>query len=200
MVIKVRIDTTNLDTDYRVQKARQAGDALYKIINSDAFKREILAMSDEWRQGEESQYKKMGTHDLYHFIISGKEEWNKDDDNELDLLIHDYQSSWFGRNVIGYMNPGKPEIYVNTRHFDSAQLKYVVSNFLHEYTHTLGFRHGGPNLHKSIPYYMNEVVEKLWDEVIKDKEPEETKPNGYWSCNRLWYTLWIKKKCWWVSL
>lgn len=197
--ITVTINAKNLDTPFRRQKAKEAARALEKIVNAPRFKELILAMPDSHRVTESSKYRYTPNDQIYHMLATGKEEWNTEIDYEMDLIVDDYRSSWFYRSVIGYMVPGKPKIWVNTRHFDSAPLKSVVSNFLHEYSHTLGFRHSSADRDGSIPYYLNKVVDILWDEVIK-KEDTQNKPRGFWSCRRLWYTLWLKKSCKWVSL
>jgi len=198
----VRVSSENLDSDYRKEKAITAAASLQKIINHPKFKELIMAMPESHRRTEISQYKHAPNEEIYRMIMLGKEEWNDDVDYEIDLVVDDYTSSWFRRGVIGYMIPGQPKIWVNTRHFDTASVKAVVSNFLHEYGHTLGFRHSSADPDGSIPYYLNKVVEQMWG-VIYPHEAVETdpeKPRGYWSCKRVWYTLWIKRRCWWVSL
>lgn len=192
-MIRVSIVTRNLDTETRREKALKAGKILEEIANHPRFKELILAMPDKWRRGETSFFKNLSNEQIYNYIMSGKEEWNGEEDRELDLEVHDYRSSWVNRNVIGYMNPGKKPIWVNTRHFDTASIKRVTSNFFHEYGHTLGMRHSGPNFRLSIPYYLNDVVEELYQEVAG--LPDVEKPKYKRVCRRLWYTLWIKKRC-----
>lgn len=190
-MLKINIDTKNLDTDYRVDKATKAAFGLKKVMNSKQFKSAMLEMPRFWRNGEKSFFKNLSNEEIYNYIMSGKEEWNGIADKEIDLVVHDYTSSWENRFVIGYMNPFKAPIWVNTRHFDSASLKKVASNFAHEYGHTLGMRHSGPDFRKSIPYYLNQVIENLWDDIYS-KNP---KVKYVRKCRRLWYTLWIKKRC-----
>ena len=148
---------------------------------------------DEWMQGDTSskRIKQLSNMGIYNLIMSGKEEWNKEEDNEVDLVLGSYYKL---SKVVGYMIPGKPKIFINTRFFDKRNGKderFICSNFAHEYIHTLGFRHGGKNYRKSFPYYINKVVE----DMAFHNPAFAPKPKTVQVCKRLWYTLWIKKKC-----
>lgn len=193
MATKVRIDVSKLNTQTRKNKAIQCAKELELLVNSNAFKNEVLKTSDYWRQGESSKYKFYTNKQIFDLIMSGKEETSSESDNELDLYIDDY-TTW--RSVVGYMIPGKPTIYVNTRFFDTMSKKKVVSNFLHEYTHTLGFRHSGPNLRKSLPYRMNDIVDRIYDSVLRGVDiPAPESPKYKTVCWRNWRWLWLRKTC-----
>lgn len=195
MTVKVRISDENLNTVWRQKRAKTAASHLEVILNSEQFKTEILSMPQKWRIGETSKYKSASNKAILDLILAGKEEWNDDQDNEIDLIVDDYYKRW--SRVVGYMNPGKPTIWVNTKFFDSMSMKKVVSNFLHEYGHTLGLRHGGSYFRSSIPYYLNEVVEKLYPILIEGKEESEDKKMRYVCRRRIWYKPWTwKRKCW----
>lgn len=198
-MIKVSIDAKNLNTEKRRHKATQAAAALKKIVNHPKFKEMILKMPDSHRRTESSKYKTASNQEIYDLFLKGAEEWNEVVDHEIDLIVDDYRSSWFTRNVVGYIIPMKPKIWVNTRHFDFADLKDVVSNFLHEYGHTLGFRHYNADPDGSIPYYLNKVVKALWPIVMEDRDEAE-EPSGYWSCPRYRWLPWNWfKRCKWIA-
>ena len=88
------------------------------------------------------------------------------------------------------MNPGKPTVYVNTRFFDTMSKKKVCSNFAHEYCHTMGARHGGNMFRLSFAYYINTVIEKIYDNLYPS-EVHEVKFKKV--CKRAWYRFFIKK-------
>ena len=187
----VTVHYDKLNTQTRKNKAIACGKELEILVNSPEFKKEILAMGNYWRQGEVSKYKNASVESIYSLIMSGKEETSAEMDNDLDIYIDDY-TTW--KNVVGYMIPGRRTIFVNTRYFDNMSKEKVVSNMLHEYTHTLGFRHSGPNIRRSIPYYMNEVVTKLYPIVIKGEEiPSVIIPKYKTTCYRSWRSLWFKR-------
>lgn len=85
---------------------------------------------------------------------------------------------YYGRfsRVVGYTYFSETRIWVNRKFWGAP--KYVCSNLMHEYTHQLGFPHGGVWA-SSIPYTMNKIVEKLWDELCPDIEKD------YWAW---WYS------------
>lgn len=197
-MLRVQIDTSKLNTETRKRKARECANELELIVNHPKFKEMITEMPNYWRRGETSRYRNDSGEELYSLIISGEEETSDDADGVINLYIDDYYTR---KGVIGYMIPRKPTIYVNTRFFDSMSKKKVCSNFLHEYGHTLGFRHGkGPNIRRSIPYYLNKVVETIYPLAILGKEeaPKE-EPKYKTVCRRSWRTLW-RRKCYKIRI
>jgi len=190
MIKNINIDTSRLNNSVRVIKARECAAKLLIILRSKQFKSEIVNMDrDKWLRGEtsKSSFKQLTNEEIYNKIMSGKEEWNDDEDFEVDLIIDDYYS--WGK-VVGYMMPNKPTIFVNTKFFDSMSKLKVVSNMAHEYLHTLGSRHSGYNLRDSLPYFMNHIVSKHYYQIFKTETPE---PKYKTACIRKWYRLWIKK-------
>lgn len=208
MIKSILLNGDALDTRYRKEKAQKAAQEMLRIFQSNMFKKMWLEMPDEWRLGESSEMKTWSNEDIYAHIMSGKEEWNDIVDYEIDLIVADYYS--FAR-VIGYMNPGRPTVYVNTKYFDKATRKSVGSNFAHEYLHTLGSRHSGRNLRSSLPYYMNKVYGECYDRLIRDglrdidydgniatESPTTPVPENKdykVVCKRVWYKLWLGKTC-----
>lgn len=187
MSTKVNIVTKNLDTEYRVEKALLAAHCLEQLINSFEFMEGILTMPESWRKGSTGEFKDMSNVELYETIMRGVEEWNGEDDYEIDMVIDEGSYSRWSR-VIGHMIPMKPTTWVNPKFFDSNDIKKVVSNFLHEYFHHLGMRHGGDYFRSSIPYYANFLVEKIFDKVCDLETPTYKKVcRGWWIFRRCRY-------------
>ena len=92
--------------------------------------------------------------------------------------------------VIAYMNPGKPQIYQNLRKFNGLSKKKLCGNMVHEWCHTLGGRHSGKYFRLSFEYYMNKVVEKIYQDLYPE---ENSMVNFKKICTRKWYRLFTKK-------
>ena len=189
---KINLNKKLLNSEARKEKAQICADRLLEIFKSDRFREEIIRMDrNVWLQGETGKLKDMSNMQIYELLMSGKEEWNNEVDYEIDLIVDDYVGKFYSK-VVGYMNPGKPTVYVNTRFFDNMSKKKVCSNFAHEYCHTMGARHGGDMFRLSFAYYINTVIEKLYE----DKFPgEQREANLKKECKRVWYKLWLGKTC-----
>jgi len=55
-----------------------------------------------------------------------------------DLPVYFYREN---SNVVGYMNPGSDNIYLNRKFHDGFSLCKTGSNITHELVHVLGYRH-----------------------------------------------------------
>lgn len=192
---KILINTKNLDTKSRAEKALRVGSHMDIILNSKMFKDLILEMPDSWRVGESGKYKNYPTSEIYKILKAGNEEWhNGGDDFIWELHINDY--SRFYSRVVGYITPFKKPIWVNTKFFDTMSDKKVGSNLCHEGGHHLGFRHSGPRLRQSLAYYMNVVYDSCYDALIEGKDVPAPKPKEYRVvCKRVWWKLWLGKTC-----
>lgn len=184
--MRVNIITSNLDTKDRIRRAKEAAHCLELILNSKQFRDRIIGMPPKWRVGSTGRFKYEDNEYIYETIMSGNEEWNGENDQEMDIIVDDYSRPW--SKVVGYMVPGQPKTWVNTKYFDNMPLIKIVSNFMHEYFHHLGMRHGGDQFRWSIPYYANEVVEDIFYEVCDVEPPEYRKVcSGWWIFRRCRY-------------
>ena len=84
--IKVSIDATKLDTIDRVEKAKRVAGQLKKIVNSIEFAEYIMKMPTDHKIGETSEWANKTNIEILRHIQSGKEEWNSEVDNEIDLI------------------------------------------------------------------------------------------------------------------
>lgn len=189
---KINLNKKLLNNSIRKEKAQICADRLLFIMKHDKFKDAFLNMPrDYWLQGETSKLKNLSNLEIYNLLMSGKEEWNNEVDYEIDLIVDDFVGKIWSK-VVGYMNPGKPTVYVNTRFFDTMTKRKVCSNFAHEWFHTMGARHGGKMFRLSLAYFMNTVIEKLYKEFYEsDRESNEVNLTKY--CVRSWKTLWFKR-------
>lgn len=201
---KILINSSNMNTVKRREKAQRVARDMYLILNSNLFEKLILEMPDKWRLGESSKYKNLPTAQIHKMILEGDEEWqNSGKDYVFELHVDDY-TKWYSK-VVGYIIPFKKPIWVNTKFYDSMSDKRVGSNFLHEGGHHIGFRHSGPDFKKSFSYYLNLVYETCYDHFFVEKKPDidgevinlpSPKPQEYKIvCKRMWWSLWLYKKC-----
>lgn len=195
MKTQVSISEKNLNTKYRQEKALLAAKKVFSIANSNFYENAMLNMPEKYRTNEVGHLKHVSNEELYKLFKSGKEEWNDEVDNEIDLIVDDFYKKFFG--PVAYMIPGKPTIWVNTKFFDTMPVNDVVANFIHEYWHTLGARHGGKNYKQSIAWYQNKIVKEYFSQNdTNDTEKIEMKK----VCWRSWKTLWLRKYCKWVAI
>lgn len=217
---EVFISDDNLDTEFRKRKGVVCALALEMIVNHTlAEKLWIDKIHDGWYKGEgkstDPGMRNWTPQKIWKEVLEGDEEWNNELDYEIDLIVQDYYQN---TGTVGYMVPGKRTIWVNTKFFDSNSSKKCVSNFFHEYLHTMGARHYGKYFRSSIAYFGNYYIEKvMWPLIEKDlKETEEWKayivewekrnkgkskirtPRRKKVCKRIWWKPW-KKKCYWVN-
>tara|TARA_R110002020_G_C16169657_1_gene763976 strand:- start:129 stop:731 length:603 start_codon:yes stop_codon:yes gene_type:complete len=190
-ISKINLDASLLNTELRKEKAIICANRLLTIMQSNQFRDMILNMDrNYWLKGENGldHYSNL---EIYNLLMSGAEEWNGIVDYEIDLVVDDYKKWW--SKVKGYMIPGKKTVYVNTKFFDTMSKMKVCSNFGHEWCHTMGARHPkGKFLRLSFAYFMNTVIEKLYNEFFQGWEERQvvTLKKYY---KRRWYTLWLVK-------
>lgn len=193
----VRIEVSGMSQRQERRAIISANMAL-DFFSSDFFKDKLINLDVLSLRGESknSITKKYQGEALYNLFMSGKEEWNGDVDYEIDLIVKRYRKMW--SKVKGYIIPMKPTVFVNAKYFDVASIIDIVSNFCHEYSHTLGCRHFGKFIRESLPYLINEWVEEYFDE---DKPVTTHIENNYHNintevvCKRVWWKLWLGKVC-----
>lgn len=77
----------------------------------------------------------------------------------LTVPVHYYR----GRcRVVGYRNPGAPDLYFNRCHHDAFNACQTASNALHEWSHVLGYTHpfkATSTRGRTVPYAINRAIE-----------------------------------------
>lgn len=163
MITSITINVDSLDNEERRIKAQECASAIHQVINSTIFRDRIMKMDF---RGETSEFKNITNSRLYQMLMNGAEETSPEVDNDWDIWVDDYFTR---RGVIGYMIPNKKWMYVNTKFFDSRSNKKAASNIVHEYGHTLGFRHDRSRTARrpySVCYQLNKIFEECYDKII----------------------------------
>jgi len=198
MKLKANINAKGVYSASILNKITKSAELFETIVNSAEFKDMIVNMPDKWRIGESSKYKNKSGLELYNHILSGKEERDTEIDYEADIIVDEYRGKAWSK-VVGFMSPGKPTIHINNRFYYSYGLERIVSNLLHEWLHTMGFRHYTSDPNTSFAYYANYIVKTLYPKLIEG-EIDLPKEEIYTQvCSRKWFRLWIKK-CRWVKI
>lgn len=191
LIKAVNVNVTGMNT-YQQTKVLYASELVLGFFQSYTFRSKFYATNIAKLRGESSTSisKRLTKDELFGLFISGKEEWNGEEDYEIDLNVTRYNKWW--SKVKGYIIPMKKDIHVNGKFFDDNSVEDVASNLCHEWSHTLGLRHSGPYIRESIPYLINEWF-KMW---AKANTPIPRSIDSYKRvCKRTWYTLWLTKKC-----
>lgn len=182
MLTQININGSKLNAPERRQKAQEVAQEIHRVINSTLFRDKVARMET---YGETSKYAGLPNNEIYQMLMKGAEEWNNIVDNEWDVYVDDYFTR---RGVIGYMYPGKKWIYVNTKFFDVRSNMMVGSNIVHEYSHTLGFRHDHARTlrrSKSVSYQLNLIYEECHRRLIgQSTSLVRVKVGGWWRWSR----------------
>ena len=153
MAIGLKVANLSGFNDYDKGIIEKATWGVNYIFTHPRFKEEILSRQFTETQGLSNQ-------GIYDCIEKGDQLNLSDELGVLDLKLVMY-NSWFSR-VVGYTYLTSLTIWINAKFF--AGPKSVGSNLAHEAMHQLGFTHNN-YWASSVPYQMNEIIEKLWKEL-----------------------------------
>jgi hypothetical protein len=185
------------------EKHAKAVEEAWIVLNSQRFKEKFLKLKLTSSEG-------LSNLEVYEKLMSGYDEISKESDRDIDVYAEMYYKN---NRVVGYTSPSTRKTYVNRKFFQNYDTADVACNLVHEYLHKVGFDHKSAKEHSSVPYAIGYLVEgcirELWlNPGLYEVEPlETTNQNTNESpeipeeakkmyCKRLWYTLWIKKVCW----
>lgn len=154
----------------RCEYAQKGAD---RILASPRLKEEFLRAKLTETQPEGVNHA-LTNEEVYKRIIKADQLYPTDKMDELDIEVLLYRKTF--SKVVGYTYTNAITIWVNRKYFGAP--KGICSNLLHECMHQLGFLHGGLWA-TSVPYTMNKISEKLWDELCKDIDA------AYW---KWWYS------------
>ena len=100
-----------------------------ETLNSDDFRR--------WCCSRRFAHTKMTGQQVYNVLMSGKESWNNQTDNEWDVTKVVFENK--NNGIVGHMFIGKEGIYSNLGVIKDKY--YLIRNLVHEQCHHLGFKH-----------------------------------------------------------
>lgn len=153
MALKIRVDGVSGFSSSQKKTLDRAVWGVNQIFAHPRFKEEILSRQFTETNGLKNE-------GIYECIQKGDQLNLADELGVVDLKVVMY-NSWFSK-VVGYTYLESLTIWVNEKFF--AGPKSVGSNLAHESMHQLGFKHDN-YWGSSVPYQMNEIIEKLWKEL-----------------------------------
>lgn len=160
-------------------KFNRAVKHLFMQLNDSEFWYEVYCNYDSWK------YKKGLSFDEFKTkFLSGKDNFNKDMDNDLDVYITFYYSF---RSVVGYTTPSTWFTWINRKFFNSFELGDIAGNIAHEYLHNMGFDHPGTD-RQSLVYKFGELVKTRVKNKIGINRSIYGTPKKRWY-KRLWSWL-----------
>jgi hypothetical protein len=133
-----------------------------KVISSQEFRLRFLQLKPT--QTDASQQK------IYDLILSGKSNWDRIIDNDIDYFITIYDSK--NHNTIGFTRMESAKIFTNRWHLrkwmdsGAAGISNASGHFFHEQLHAIGFRHASrfwdrSYKRRSLPYLGGYLVRDL---------------------------------------
>lgn len=176
---------------------------------------EIVVNSLEYKQWVEAQSFTSTTltgKQVYDKQMTGEETLQPGHDYTLTMPVTMYEKN---NSTVGYTYAQKIMVWVNRKFFRQYDLGGIFGNFWHEGQHKFGFDHQSPSDHGSVPYAAGYKVRDMVNAYVKQgvrytdlypvviEEPGSQAPpiviapiEKKQVCKRIWYTLWIKKVCW----
>jgi len=150
-------------------KIYQAKSLIEDVINSDIFRAKVLGHTYQ-NKITFVQNNDMTNEQIYRYMMTGQEVGVKDADEAINLRLVlvkvPFYKFWL-RNVIGWTNPGDPNIYMNSKFFWRFTTEQIAANMVHEWLHKMGFDHdfnGTARRPYSVPYSVGNMIEILGKE------------------------------------
>lgn len=169
----------------QARKFRKALSMLEDILNSEEFKRKVIAYkrSDGQRLYQKNylwnnEDQRLSNEDIYEIIMEGNEKMIPNSIGEMNLNSWVKQCNWFMskvsiwcRKVIGSTNPSKSKwIKLNWKFYRKYEVNEMVSNLVHEWLHLLGFLHGKSKIHEEVPYVVGAIAGEVAQGMLQREE------------------------------
>ena len=159
---KLRIEINgmvNFSEKERV-KFLSAVDIGNKILNSYEFKEMVFG-------GTYVENRGMTGKQIWELICTGKDLYNQESDNDIDVFVTMYHNFWTG--TVGYTYPNTFKTWMNRKFFSSEPS--ILGNVIHESMHNFGFQHVNQNTRlESVPYKLGYFARDLAKQVMEGKE------------------------------
>ena len=179
--LTVKQEEINYPTSARVNAHfQEALSLLEKVLNSDLFKKKVLAYvrpSNEanefmknylWRDSS----KRLSNAEVLEIIYNGDEKMIPGTKGEMNINTYfkscKWPRSWFKwcRRVVGSTSPYNSKwIALNPRFYYRFDAPKMVNNLVHEWLHLLGFLHGKVNMREEVPYVVGRIAEEVAREL-----------------------------------
>lgn len=154
---KVNITPLNYTKEQK-EKLAKAEKILVAIFNSSKFRDEIVSR-------EFTNNKGLTSLEIYEKLMRGSEILNPEANETMDLQVKMYNSPL--SKAVGYTYPDILVVFTNLKFHKNYTPCRVASNLCHEASHKWGFDHSSSKDSKSVPYSLNQIVEKLCQEILE---------------------------------
>lgn len=125
------------------------------VLNSKEFKEAIINNDFTETHG-------LTSIQIWELMCTGKDIYNTEDDNDIDVFITMYHNFWTG--TVGYTYPSTFKTWINRKFFSSFKTWEVFGNVVHESLHNFGFDHITTR-YESVPYKIGYIARDLLKQV-----------------------------------
>lgn len=147
------------DTNYTAkqkEKLKQVDLLIEHIFNSQEFKDEVIK--------RKYTSTKLTSAQIYDKLFGGAEALEPALDYEMDLKVEMYYKRF--SKVVGYTYPNTLTVWTNSKFHSWYSPCLIASNLVHEYSHKIGFDHYSASDWQSVPYQLNDIIEKLCEKNL----------------------------------
>ena len=175
--LRVSLDKLSGFSSTSNEKVAQAAQVMERVMNSEEFRQKVLAFqyngqaqfsNNDLTRNDGTVESNLTNEQIYQAIMDGAEQLKGQtavDDHVANLDLVLYTPPWYKKwSVVGYGNPGQPEIFMNSYYFNSFTLADIAGNMAHEWCHKIGFDHDFNRTSRrpySVPYAIGDLVVKL---------------------------------------
>ena len=154
--------------DISTEKMLVAIRLLECVINSSKFK--LLIESYSFKNAK-IKGKRVSSKKVFEMIMSGKDQFNVEDDNDMDLFIT-LCNRWYS-STVGYTYPDTYKTWINYKFFKKFDIAEIAGNLIHEYMHNIGFTHDlnwNKTRKNSVPYAIGDIVQMLANMILIERD------------------------------
>ena len=152
-MLKLKIHSINNASPEEIEKYKSSAQAMVNELNGDLFWKLVSEKWDTMTQKNGYSFT-----EYYNLIMSGKNKYEKDVDEEIDLYV-EYYYRW--GKVVGYTRPSTVKTWFN-RKFGNIDIASFAGHIYHEHCgHNYGFGHVGGDINSLVyqtGYLMRDAV------------------------------------------
>lgn len=170
----------------QLEKFTKAISLLEKVLNSNSFKKRVLAYKRQSNGVREFQKaylwkdssKRLTNEQVLKVILEGNEKMRPHTEGEMNINSYVKVCKWWEkvgvwcRKVIGSTSPSSTRwIKLNWKFYSKYEVPHMVNNLVHEWIHLLGFLHGSDHMREEVPYVVGKIAGVVAQEFL-DQEKE----------------------------